>query len=931
MNARTVLAGLLLGVGLTLAAPAATAPTGSQTALRLLFWNNDDVTDTFGKIVFGAEPLRADADAVGYPNMQFGCEVPRDDGPAWIYGWRLTNWDDKPRRAVEVLRCVTTDGVTFTGAETVWSRTSANWQGFVNIVRRPTDGALFLFSWAPDALHVFRSDDGRDWRLLTDKAYGDHDAMCVTWFAPWGEFLNYQNTLQPFPKRYPDNIGAHRRVLSFRRSKEGVNWENFSPPFLRGERLWVPDADDPADLEFYRSIVFAHQGRYAMILQDYVAPPPEANSRRATTKHGPRSHAEWAISRDGLNWQRPHRETDPTENIAGLPVQGPLVRGDVIRFYLPGGKVGSLPEDRIFYVTCRANGEFSTPAFVMPAGGLFLNADVHYRPLDGATGRAYVMAELRDEAGQVIPGYERAKCLFANEDGHALPLRWGEADGHSLAGRTVRLRFYLRDAKIYSVTLRPDEAPKAEVLDGEFWREQALTQIIPHWFDHVRDEQHGGFHMNLSRRWEPAPPWDKYPAMISRHVFGFSAAYLLSGEEKYLELARTGVDYLLAHAWDEQYGGWFDSLTESGQPKETSKTVPLQLYTDVGLTLYFFVTGDERVLAKVQESVRLRQSRALDKEFGGYVQALHRDLTVKDWSKSKHSHFGYTSSLLINLAIAPRRPDTLSFAEELMALTTARMIDPEHSWVRGFPTPLDRTWRHTPAVVDGHEVVSVGAQLTAALAFLRLHEVTGKDTYRQRGLKLAEQLMRCGWDSARGGWRDQIASAPPHAALGPLTVSWWVQCYGAFLQLHLFHLTGDKRYLEHFKKMADFWNRHFVDAQFGGVFAAVAPDGAVQDEKKAFVWKTSYHEMEFGLLNYLYLNLYVNGQPAKLHFHLRRAKAGAKHFVSLLEDPAVRISGVSINGQPWPDFDAQERSVTLPAGDVKMVVTLSLSGPRPKP
>ncbi|MBI3852354.1 MAG: hypothetical protein HY298_19025 [Verrucomicrobia bacterium] len=423
----------------------------TDPALHLLFWDQDDVTNTFGKIVFGAESLQPESDTIGFPNMQFGCELPRSDGTAWIYGWRMANWEDRSRRAIEIVRCMTADGLHFTNTEIVASQTNQDWQGFANIIQRPTDGALFLFAWAPAALHVFRSYNGRDWQLLTAKAYGDHDAMCVIWYPPFGEFVNYQNTLQPFPKRYPDNIGAYRRVLSFRRSKDGVQWESFSPTFLMGESLWTPDAEDPVDLEFYRSIVFPNQSRYAMLLQDYLAPPPEANSRRAKTKHGPRSHVEWAISRDGLNWQRPHRETDATENTGGLPVQGPLTRNGVMRFYSPDGKAAVLPEDRIFYVTCRANGAFSTPLFAMPSTGLFLSANVLYAPAEGTTGRAYVMAELRDKSGGVIRGFERGKCLIANQDGHAIPLRWDTADGSALVGRKVRLRFYLRDARIYSV------------------------------------------------------------------------------------------------------------------------------------------------------------------------------------------------------------------------------------------------------------------------------------------------------------------------------------------------------------------------------------------------------------------------------------------------------------------------------------------------
>jgi len=81
---------------------------------------------------------------------------------------------------------------------------------------------------------------------------------------------------------------------------------------------------------------------------------------------------------------------------------------------------------------------------------LTLNADVRWRANE-SPGQAYVMAELRDEQNAAIPGYERAKCLFENVDGHALPLRWGEKDGGELAGRTVRLRFYLRDSKVYGV------------------------------------------------------------------------------------------------------------------------------------------------------------------------------------------------------------------------------------------------------------------------------------------------------------------------------------------------------------------------------------------------------------------------------------------------------------------------------------------------
>jgi hypothetical protein len=131
--------------------------------------------------------------------------------------------------------------------------------------------------------------------------------------------------------------------------------------------------------------------------------------------------------------------------------------------------------------------------------------------------------------------------------------------------------------------------------------------------------------------------------------------------------------------------------------------------------------------------------------------------------------------------------------------------------------------------------------------------------------------------------------------------------------------------------MESFWNRYMMDAKFGGVFMTVSPDGVPIDSGKAVVWKASYHEMEHALLNYLYLNLYVDGKPAVLHFLLRDTKAQSKHLVSPAEDPSVQIGAVKLNDAVWTSFNARERYVILPeAKEVKLEVTLVPSLQRSK-
>lgn len=432
----------------SLSAIAADAPP----VLHFPFWDSQDVHDVVGPISFKAELLQKEGLAEGWPAMLFGCEVPREDGSVWIYGWKLSNWQARETRTVEIIRVSTRDGRNFSEQETVASLVNPDWQGFVNILHRPTDGHLFLFSWSAGHLYVYESADGKDWKNLTKDAYPGHDAMNIIWYPPFKEFVNFQNSLKKTDKRYPDNINEYSRYIAFRRSPDGVKWQDFSPPFLNGEKFWTTDKEDPVDLEFYRSIVFPTQGRYAMLLQDYYAPPQEANSRRKTTKHGPRSEVEWAISRDGLNWSRPFRDIDATEFVGSLPVQGPLLREGMLRFYERDRVITSIPEGRIFYATGRGNAEFSTPLFKMPSGGLTLQADVRYRPYEGETGRAYLMAELRNADGVILPGYERQNLLLENVDARKLPLLWNGKNGSEFGGEDVRLRLYFRDAKIYSLS-----------------------------------------------------------------------------------------------------------------------------------------------------------------------------------------------------------------------------------------------------------------------------------------------------------------------------------------------------------------------------------------------------------------------------------------------------------------------------------------------
>lgn len=427
--------------------------------LRLHFWDKDDITaDTYGKIEFRAHPLQSLGKAVDYPKyMTLGCTAPRKAGGYWVYGWTCCNekGEFKETNPLQVIRCRTTDGVEFRDAKTVFTDKGQQWLGYANIVQRKTDGVLFMFAWARGepghALHVCSSADGENWKRLASPAYTDHDACFFIWHDPSKQFINYQTTYQRWEKRYPDNLGAEkRRVLSFRTSVNGIDWSpamnvGFGGPYRAVKDLIVPDEQDPKELELYRVVVFPLHGRLVGLLCKYAPSPQMANTREGT-KHGPGMGVEWFFCREWSKLHRPYRDKDAVAEAGGWMARHAAVRiGGMLRFYNGRDQsIAGIQEDRLFYAFCRANGEFSSPLFTVPQGDLLLNVSANEYD-------SYVMVELRDETEKAILGFEKQHCVHMGVDDTALRLRWKEKSTASLAGKVVRMRFYLRNARIYGI------------------------------------------------------------------------------------------------------------------------------------------------------------------------------------------------------------------------------------------------------------------------------------------------------------------------------------------------------------------------------------------------------------------------------------------------------------------------------------------------
>lgn len=461
---------------------------------------------------------------------------------------------------------------------------------------------------------------------------------------------------------------------------------------------------------------------------------------------------------------------------------------------------------------------------------------------------------------------------------------------------------------------------KDEILSGEYWKTQAMRDIIPAWTRYSQNERSGTFHTNLDSLWKPFGSTDIYPSMISRHLFSYSAAYLLSGREEDLEIAGKTAAWLIEKAWDREQGGWYDALDEEGNPVELTKTTFVQVYVITGLAMYYFATRDSVILSYIERSNDLLEKRVWDMDGGGgYFNIMNRDWSILDSNKSFSSQVTPVSGYLFYLYLATRDQKYLDQTFKILDVVSKRMVDTEYGWVL---EDFDSKWNYLSSRNDDSEI-NTGHNIETAWMMLRYWFLTSDEGNKNAGLKIADKILRSGVFNENNVWLATAGRTEP--SMPGSDTYWWIQAYGNMISLCLYKATGDAKYIDYFIRGARLWDSAFVDRKHGDTFFRIDSAGNVLDRTKAGRFKSSYHNMEHCLLNYLYLNLWVNCEPVVLHFMVSSPVAGEKLYPVPVEDMGARIVKVTSPDRGDSSVEFSGQAVFLPA-DANLRLEVELRG-----
>jgi len=242
---------------------------------------------------------------------------------------------------------------------------------------------------------------------------------------------------------------------------ESEDFEHWSKPKL----VLAPDLTDGPDVQFYSCVATRYAGCYVGFLEVLHSERDVMTTRLVTSRDG----RAWKQVGNRAEFLAPgppgHWDCVWTSVVGGSPIpQGENLlvyysgrtEGHGLRWPQPWGalSVGVIRRDGFCSISAGpTEGELVTKPLCWPGGCLWVNASMCRRP---HVDRGELRVEILDEGENVAPGFgcQDATPLCGNLN-YAL-CAWGDkCDLSDLEGRTIRLRFLMRQAELYSFKAAP--------------------------------------------------------------------------------------------------------------------------------------------------------------------------------------------------------------------------------------------------------------------------------------------------------------------------------------------------------------------------------------------------------------------------------------------------------------------------------------------
>ena len=422
-----------------------------------------------------------------------------------------------------------------------------------------------------------------------------------------------------------------------------------------------------------------------------------------------------------------------------------------------------------------------------------------------------------------------------------------------------------------------------EVLRGDTWLRHHREDLMPYWDrPEALGEPIGNFPSFRGRDGEllAESPESTVRGLstLARQVYGYSHAFMMTGEDRYLTYAKAGLDWINTKAKDPVYGGYYSRLDSNGEPVDPNADKDVFSLASLGLAygMYFNVTRDPAAEADLLAVRDLIFDKYYDPAGNRVKDALTYDLATEVDTNDNGGDITNllvpgTAVLLPNLAILTDPVRRAQFKNDLRRVTNS-LIDRHKNTAATNPAQRFWFWGRTLRFGNfnalqtdfGHNIKSYEMVYNANNLFAD-HPWQSLDADRDR-------LLQRAWDDQAARWNQRIRNFVAGNVVPDS--EWWIHDEAdqllAAMDLHDgFAGPASQAIQAQLTASAQSFLDVFVDRDpfhpARETFARIARNPDDTDLRKSFFGKNMLHNNEHALIMYLHGRA-LEGRPAKLYY-----------------------------------------------------------------
>jgi mannose/cellobiose epimerase-like protein (N-acyl-D-glucosamine 2-epimerase family) len=401
---------------------------------------------------------------------------------------------------------------------------------------------------------------------------------------------------------------------------------------------------------------------------------------------------------------------------------------------------------------------------------------------------------------------------------------------------------------------------------GQRWIRHVNQEIMPFWTMQPALGNPVGnfptFRCNNGSLWNPSSPcpeilnassWVKndlnkeYVVAKSRQIYVYGVAYHLTGNERMLQLARNGVDYIRKNAF--QSNGSVVTYWENGVPGpvQAQRNTQHLAYAGLGLSFYYYLTRDEAVL---QDIIKLKNHI-----FNNYYDP---NLEMLRWSQTSNiknltaqlDQLNTYMVLTIPLLPEPLQSQWKADALRIVQIMNDKFYSPQHNLF----------WREGN-VGESFQQVDLGHTCKAFWFIYLVGKLTNNTGLMSFAEIQAPKILEKAYVNNTGSWATLLNSNGSVNTNGN-KISWM---YNEMNQMTATFSLRNPALAQYLVKTYGYWLNNIVDYQYYETYPEVTAAGVRVQRPKIDAWNHGYHATEQALVAYITTQALQN-KPVVLHY-----------------------------------------------------------------